>query len=174
MPALEALERVDYSDEGEGSVTIQLRSVGIYNDPNDLCLLLVVGFVISLYEIFERKGVIRVLWACPMAVLLYALIMTRHAAGCWPSIWLFVLFVSRFGVKKAIFLASLAVARTGGHAGWQADRDFGRARYRAGADGKVETRPDTFHTSAVDRNRRGSILRGGRTGRPQFLRSCLR
>ena len=110
IPALEALERVEYTDEGVGSVSMQLRSVGIYNDPNDLCLLLVVGLVISLYEIFERKGVIRVLWVGPLAVLFYALILTRSRGGFLALlVSLFVLFVNRFGWKKAIPLASIAM-----------------------------------------------------------------
>lgn len=56
LPALEVLERVDYNDDGEGSTTFQLRSVGIYNDPNDLCLLLVMGFVIASTGLWSRKG----------------------------------------------------------------------------------------------------------------------
>ena len=110
LPALQALERVDYDDEGAGSVTIQLRSVGIYNDPNDLCLLLVVGIEISLYEICERKGMSRVLWASPFLILLYALILTRSRGGLLALlVATFILFLNRFGWKKGVLLASLAV-----------------------------------------------------------------
>ncbi len=110
LPALETLERVDYDDDGEGKVTLQLRSVGIYNDPNDLCLLLVIGLVISLYEILEKKGVRRILWACPLVVLFYALLLTKSRGGLLALlVALFVLFVNRFGWKKAIILGALGM-----------------------------------------------------------------
>ncbi|MFO0888503.1 MAG: O-antigen ligase family protein [Isosphaeraceae bacterium] len=110
LPALQVLERVDYDDDGGASHSTQLRSVGIYNDPNDLCLLLGMGVVIALYAIIERKGFLRFLWAGPLGVLLYALILTRSRGGFLALlVSLFCLFVSRFGLKKAVPLAALAL-----------------------------------------------------------------
>ncbi len=110
LPALKVLERVDYDDEGQASVTLQLRSVGIYNDPNDLCLILGTGFVIVLYQVVEGRGLLRFLWVGPLITFLYALILTRSRGGFLALlISLFCLFVNRFGVKRAIPLGAMAV-----------------------------------------------------------------
>ena len=110
VPALAALERVEYDEEGGAVSFTQLRSTGVFNDPNDLCLILVVGVVLALYGLFETRGLLRAVWAAPLAVFLYALVLTRSRGGFLALLaGLLWLLVGRLGFKKAVPLAVLAV-----------------------------------------------------------------
>ena len=51
IPALTTFERREYDEEtGEVVVLPQLRASGIFNDPNDLCLILVAGSILHVYR----------------------------------------------------------------------------------------------------------------------------
>jgi O-antigen ligase len=111
ISALEVLERLDAYDERTGEVIMvtQLRGTGIYNDPNDFCLILVVGIMDSLYHLCDRRaGPVRVLWLAPCGLCLYAVILTRSRGGFLGLlVSLLALFVARFGWRKAIPLATV-------------------------------------------------------------------
>ncbi|HEV3084921.1 MAG TPA: hypothetical protein VGY66_34490, partial [Gemmataceae bacterium] len=48
-------ERGDFNDmTGEQIIFLRLRGPGIFNDPNDLCLILLMGMAISLWKAVER------------------------------------------------------------------------------------------------------------------------
>jgi len=75
IPALEAMEQTDIDEEtGEIIVFYRLCSTGIYNDPNDLCLILVTGMVICLYWLTNRGTWL--IWRLPSLPLL-GLLVTR-------------------------------------------------------------------------------------------------
>jgi len=109
IPALKALERVEgYNEQtGEPIIELQLVSTGIFNDPNDLCLILVVGIMISAHRLVERhSGPARLLWLAPIGMFTYALVLTRSRGGFLSLLAsLLALFVVRFGWRKSIPLA---------------------------------------------------------------------
>jgi hypothetical protein len=107
LPALEALARGD--DEAEG-VVLQLQGTGIYNDPNDLCLILIVGSMTSLYRLTDRRrDPVRLVWAFSFCIFIYSLIMTKSRGGFLGLLAsLFALLVSALGWRRA-FLTSLIV-----------------------------------------------------------------
>ena len=110
IPALAALKRQDVDESAGKELVMQLRSTGMYNDPNDLCTILVVGIMISLYFLFNREsGFLRVLALIPLALLGYAVLLTKSRGGLLSVLGgLFALFIARFGWKRAIPLTFLA------------------------------------------------------------------
>jgi hypothetical protein len=82
IASLEAFEQAVDDECGERSILPRLCSTGIYHDPNDLCLILVVGMSIALYWMGERRtGPVRFFWAAPLIVFGYALLLTRSRGG---------------------------------------------------------------------------------------------
>jgi hypothetical protein len=112
IPAIEVLQRREI-DEETGTVMIlpQLQSTGIYNDPNDLCLILLVGMGICLYRLGDRRsGLFRAVWLAPFGLFLYALVLTRSRGGFLALLAAVVaLFQARFGWRKAIPLVLVAL-----------------------------------------------------------------
>jgi putative inorganic carbon (hco3(-)) transporter len=111
IPALEALERLDFANNvDEGTVFLQLQSTGVYNDPNDFCLILVTGVVISLWRLSDRQsGLTRLLWLAPLGSLFYAIVLTRSRGGFLALlVGLMTFFITRFGWRKAIPLGVVA------------------------------------------------------------------
>jgi hypothetical protein len=83
-----------------------------FYDPNDLCLVLVVGMGISAYGIGDRRqSVMRWLWAGPLLLFGYALMLT-HSRGGFLSLMVGVLALcqARFGGMKAIVAGGLGLA----------------------------------------------------------------
>ncbi|MHC5541876.1 O-antigen ligase family protein [Singulisphaera rosea] len=110
--SLRPLERNDSLDaNGETMTVIQLRGNGFFHDPNDLCLALLLGTGISLYFLRQTNfGFWRYCWNLPVALFGYAFTLTRSRGGFVGLIaGMLGLFIARFGVRKAIPLAALAL-----------------------------------------------------------------
>ena len=110
IPSLKALQQNHFNAEtGEREVLARLNSTGLFNDPNDLCNVLVIGILISLFIILElRKGFRRVLWVAPLGMFLYALKLTYSRGGLLTFGAGFLTFIhARFGWKKAILVGGL-------------------------------------------------------------------
>src|SRR5258706_8210125 len=70
IAALAAVEqgRID-PDTGEGSIVLRIVSTGIFNDPNDLCLLLVLAMAACVHGLDDRRwGLWRIGWIAPLAL----------------------------------------------------------------------------------------------------------
>jgi O-antigen ligase len=112
IPALEVLkERATDPVNGDPVEVVRLRSTGIYNDPNDLCLILVVGIASALYGLGSRRfGPARFLWLLPVGLFCFALMLTKSRGGFLALLaGLLVLFRSRFGWRKTIILTVVVV-----------------------------------------------------------------
>ena len=108
IPALKVLERKEFEPNlGEDVVYFQLVGTGIFNDPNDLCVILTLGIVIGLYLFSERRfGIFRVTFLLLSFELAYALYQTQSRGGllaCMASV--LTLIALRIGLKKTILLA---------------------------------------------------------------------
>ena len=109
--ALRPLERKDYRSEldtEEADVFLQLRGTGIYNDPNDLCLILVTGSLCALYRAVSAGGWIgRLLWLAPIGLFGYAVVLTQSRGGLLGlAVAAFAWAYGRFGWKRTLFLAA--------------------------------------------------------------------
>jgi O-antigen ligase len=114
VSSIEIVERSDTVDPitGEDVIVYQLTATGNFADPNDLCTILVVATVISLYRLFDGgAGYFRVVWAAPVGLFFYALILTKSRGGLISLlVSLAVLTVSRLGWKRAVPLSAVLIA----------------------------------------------------------------
>jgi O-antigen ligase len=112
IPALTAVEQsfVD-PDTGETSIVVRLVSTGIFNDPNDLCLLLIVAIAACVHGLEDRRwGSWRVFWIAPLALFAYAMTLTQSRGGFLGLLAAVVVFIwVRKGWRKGLPLAALAL-----------------------------------------------------------------
>jgi O-antigen ligase len=96
---------------GEETIIPRLCGTGLFNDPNDLCLLLIIGMGIGGHRLTSaQSGPMRCTWLAAVAMLVYALGLTQSRGGFLAFlVGLFVLFHSRFGTRKAAVLAGVAL-----------------------------------------------------------------
>jgi hypothetical protein len=141
--ATEATEEAD-GPAAEDESKPRLCSVGIYNNPNDLSRILVVGIVICLYWVDERRlGFSRFLWLLPVGMLLYALGLTSSRGGFISLIvGLGVMFTTRFGWKwgaiaGAVGLPLLLLVFGGRQTELSTSEDTGQQRIKIWRDGQM-------------------------------------
>jgi O-antigen ligase len=90
---------------------LRLQSTGTFADPNEMCVLLVVAIVLSLYWVTDhRSGAFALVWLVPLAVFFYALVLTQSRGGFLALVAaLAVFFRARFGWGMTLLLGSLAL-----------------------------------------------------------------
>jgi putative inorganic carbon (HCO3(-)) transporter len=113
IPTLEAYHerQEDQIDEetGEAVVLARLQATGIYGNPNDLSRILVIGILLSLYFLGDRRRSLhRWFWLLPIALFGQSLHLT-HSRGGLLSLFagLGALFYSRYGRSKTLLLGVL-------------------------------------------------------------------
>ena len=109
IPGLELIERREY-DEASGKevgAEVQLMSTGIYNDPNDFCMILVVGICVAIYRgLAPRAGIVRIAWIAPAILFGYALVLTRSRGGFLGLLaFVLTLLMARSGWRRAVLPA---------------------------------------------------------------------
>lgn len=100
------------TDETGESATLQrLCSSGIFHDPNELGVIIVLGMVICLYRLGDGgPGLTRWFWIAPMGVFGHGLMMTHSRGGFLALLaGVMVLMQYRFGWRKAIPLLAVAL-----------------------------------------------------------------
>ena len=88
-----------------------MRGTGMFSDPNDLCLLINIGMMLSLYGFQSFRGrLIRVSWLAPLALFVDALLLTQSRGGFLAALAsIAVLLVARYGIRKGLLLAMVAL-----------------------------------------------------------------
>ncbi len=110
IEALRAFDEKEYDPvTGELTVLARLCGAGIFNDPNDLCVLLAVGVVLSLYLLGDRRaGPARFLWVGPLGVFLAAIPLTHSRGGLLALAGgLGTLAVGRLGARRGLLLLAV-------------------------------------------------------------------
>jgi hypothetical protein len=89
----------------------QLRGIGVFSDPNDICLILVLSTAVCLYRMnAPGGGVARLGWLALLSASGYAFALTNSRGGFLGMVVGIVAFIyARFGLKKAIPLALLVL-----------------------------------------------------------------
>ncbi len=110
LPNIEVKHHQVDRDANEDIVglTHRLQSTGMFNDPNDFCLVLVTGMVICLYAMGDpRTGVAGILmWLPGLIGFGYALFLTRSRGGFLAMLGaLLALFYTRFGFWRSSILS---------------------------------------------------------------------
>ena len=110
IPALAAYEQREIDEEtGESIVFPRLCGAGIFNDPNDVCLMLSMSIMICLYRLnTPGAGSKRFLWMLPVVLFVVAFLETKSRGGMLGLMAaLNVLLISRKGLRKALPLWAL-------------------------------------------------------------------
>ncbi|HEV3447067.1 MAG TPA: O-antigen ligase family protein, partial [Gemmataceae bacterium] len=96
---------------GEQVIFLRLRGPGIFNDPNDLCLILLTGMAICLWRAADRNaGIRRLGWIGLIGLFGYALSLTQSRGGFIAlAAMCLVLFWTRFGWRRALVLGLLVL-----------------------------------------------------------------
>lgn len=122
----------------------RLVSSGIFNDPNDLCLIVGLGIVSCVYLATTGHGPVaaRWLWLLPIPLYVYALLETHSRGGVIGVLaGLAGYLYSRFGGPKTLPFATVgavgALALIGGRQGNIAGGDTAHERLMMWADGFV-------------------------------------
>ena len=111
VPSLTVLNRTELFDSETGAeITFrQLQATGIFADPNDLSAIVVVAICASLYGLGDKsRGMIRLAWLVPLAVLFLTLGLTRSRGGLLGCIVaLGTLSCFRYGFWKTALAGAL-------------------------------------------------------------------
>lgn len=112
LPSLAAVadSEIDAAS-GEEYTLMRLCSTGIFNDPNDLAIMLVVCMLICVYRIVSPAADLwRFVWVAPLGLFGHGLAMTHSRGGFLTLLaGLLVLFQARFGWRKALPMALIVV-----------------------------------------------------------------
>ncbi len=112
VPAFAPLERKDIDPQtGEEITFLQLRGNGTFNDPNDLCLILMAGSICTIYRaVTAANWPATFLWLSPLGLFGYALMLTRSRGGllCFAAAVVAFLF-ARYGGRRAVPLAAVTL-----------------------------------------------------------------
>jgi putative inorganic carbon (HCO3(-)) transporter len=141
--ALVPLERVEFDFDGEGTSFTQLRSSGIYNDPNDLCLILVTGTIFTLARAATSARLIAsACWLLPAGLFGYALVLTQSRGGLLGLLIAIMAWAwGRYGWMRTLAVAVVLLAGVpflagGRQANMSMDRsDTGHQRVALWSDG---------------------------------------
>ncbi len=131
----------DFSETGEEARVLRMRGTGIFQDPNDISLVIVCAGVLCTYFLFDRKaGWRRLVWCAPLAVLATALLCTRSRGGLLAAgAAAITVLMFRYGKTAAIVGGGLAGGIMSLIAGRQANINLGggtgQERIRMWAEG---------------------------------------
>lgn len=101
------------AEDASGTSTriVRLCGSGIFQDPNDLGVLIAASTVLSLYWLSDRaSGPARLLWLGPLALFVYAMSLTQSRGALLALLGgLSVCLVARFGWRTALLIAAAVV-----------------------------------------------------------------
>lgn len=110
LGTVEALDErsVDHNS-GQEVIFTRLQGAGLFHDPNDLCHILGTGVLLCLagFDTGHSRA-LRALWAVPLAMLLWAMVLTQSrggvlALGAGLAAW----GLMRFGWKKSLVVGAI-------------------------------------------------------------------
>jgi O-antigen ligase len=110
--ALRPIMQPEYSAEEGGEIYVaRLCGPGVYNDPNDMCLVLTLGVVCCLARAATAANLLTTgLWLAPIGLYGYAIVETRSRGGLLGLMAaLASLLVAKFGWRRALPVALLGL-----------------------------------------------------------------
>ncbi|HET6423517.1 MAG TPA: O-antigen ligase family protein [Planctomycetaceae bacterium] len=98
-----------FDDEGEPIWFERMRGTGIFQDPNDLAMVIVAAGCLCLYFLTDKTlGIWRGLWALPIGVFAIAILETKSRGGLLAGAAAVMAMASlRYGTKVAVVFAVL-------------------------------------------------------------------
>ncbi len=129
IPSMTPVLQGEYDPETGQMVQVpRLCSMGVFNDPNDFCLILTAASICCRCRAaFASSSAARLMWNCPIALFFYAMLMTQSRGGLIGLMaGVAALFYARFGWKRSLPLtAVLVVVLLGLLGGRQGSMDTG-------------------------------------------------
>lgn len=96
------------SFSGEETKFDRLVGTGIFQDPNEFCLMLSVAIPLCLYQMRSMMG--KLIWLAPLGLLLFTVMLTQSRGGLLAvGAGVGVIIWTKFGWKKAVALACLGL-----------------------------------------------------------------
>lgn len=110
MPALSSVVQGSPDPDNPG-ILVRLCGIGVFHDPNDLSMLLVMGMAQCAYVLGERRhGLARWAMLVPIGLFGYAVILTHSRGGLMALVTALLTFLgARFGWRNAMAVAALLV-----------------------------------------------------------------
>lgn len=101
-----------HDEEGNALLFERMRGTGIFQDPNDLAMVIVAGSVLTLYFLTDKSlGALRWLWCCSLVIFAAAMLETESRGGLLAGcVAVLTLACFRFGPKFATVIGVLAIA----------------------------------------------------------------
>jgi O-antigen ligase len=134
-------DRMLDKDLGQEISILRLQATGIFNDPNDLCLVLTIGVLLSLYWMGERRmGIARVFWIGALLLFAYALYLTKSRGGFLGLLVGVLVFLgARYGKGRTLLLAAVVLPAlflffSGRQTDLSATQNTGRTRVQLWSD----------------------------------------
>ena len=114
LPSFKPLLEWDYDGAtGQEIWNPRLRggNTSVFDDPNDICLILVVALLISLYFAGDaRVGMFRPIWLVPTGLFAYAIRLTSSRGGLLTLLaGLITLLYGRYGKRRGALLAGVVL-----------------------------------------------------------------
>jgi hypothetical protein len=110
LSTLRSIEEADHNGvSGVAVIVRRLCGIGIFDDPNDLCLLLVATTALCVGFIGYRKvGVLRFGWFLPLGFTIYTIALTRSRSGLLSLLGsIATLLAARYGRGRALLTGAL-------------------------------------------------------------------
>lgn len=134
-------DRDGQDDTGAVEIVWRMRGTGIFEDPNDISLLIVASIVLCCYFLTDKIfGFLRGLWLLPMGVLLTGLFCTRSRGGLLSLGAAFLTYILlRFGRGWSVLAGAIGLIALPVVAGRQGEIDIedgtGQERIQMWAEG---------------------------------------
>ncbi|MBX9580894.1 MAG: O-antigen ligase family protein [Gemmataceae bacterium] len=113
IPAMRPIEDRREVDPETGELVLfaQLRSFGLFNDPNDLCLILVAGTVAAAYRAASAGSwAAATPWLVPAGAFLYSIMLTKSRGGLLGLMVAVASYLlARYGWRRAVPLAAVVL-----------------------------------------------------------------
>lgn len=156
--ALKPLTDTDRDPITGDVVSLQrLQGTGIFQDPNEFCLMQAVAIPLALFQLTRRRaGVGRILWLGPLGLFAYAIALTHSRGGFLAFLaGLGALVWSRYGTRKTVLigiagLPVLLVAFAGRQTDFSASKGTGQSRVQIWSDWLMDFRKTPVFGKGMD------------------------
>lgn len=141
IPELDSIEQREYDAEtGELLTFPRLQGTGIFNDPNDFAMVLVIGMVLAAHSTASAAFATRPIWFATIGAFGYALYLTKSRGGFLALfVGLCILAHARWGKWRALLIAGLlapiVVAAFAMRQGGALDEGTGQSRIQLWSEG---------------------------------------
>lgn len=111
LPNLNPVKDTGRNAAGQESSFLRLRGSGIFHDPNDLCILMVVSLLLALYWLTDAQfGLLRLGMLGPLLLFVYALLLTQSRGGMLALLAGLGVFIRmRYGWMRSLMLGTIVM-----------------------------------------------------------------